>query len=254
MNYLLYCILNSSDHQMSQIPLGVGGQPVSLIADNGLSAAVSQISQPDLNPGITEIRAYGKVVEAYNSKRTVIPMRYGCWFKEKSDIIRLLEERHREYEILIEKFIDSVEMGVRIIIPGADCESSGTEILQSLSPTAGRAYLEARKTHYTEKESSVRENSALIERYRAVFSGLFIQSKWDISPFRGSFGAINNQLLSLYFLVPSRSLESFRQAFRLMRNQDSARFLLSGPWPPYNFVIPDPKGSQDSLKNLVPRS
>jgi hypothetical protein len=181
-------------------------------------------------------------------------MRYGCWFKEKSDIIRLLEERHREYETLIEKLIDSVEMGVRIIIPWADCESSGTEILQSLSPAAGRAYLVARKTHYTEKESFVIENSALIERYRAVFSGLFTQSKWEISPFRCSFAAINNQLLSLYFLVPRRSLESFRQAFRLMRNQDSARFLLSGPWPPYNFVIPDPKGSQDSLKNLIPRS
>ena len=249
MNYLLYCIFSSTDHQVPEMALGVGGQPVFLIAENGLSAAASQIPQPDLNPGITEIKAYGKVVEAYNSKRTVIPMRYGCWFKEKSDIIRLLEERHREYEILIEKLIDSVEMGVRIIIPGADCESSGTETLQSLPPAAWRAYLEARKAHYAERERFAGENSALIERCRAAFSGLFTQSKWEISPFRDSFSAINNQLLSLYFLVPKRSLESFRQAFRPMINQDSARFLLSGPWPPYNFVIPDPKGSHDILKN-----
>ena len=43
-------------------------------------------------------------------------------------------------------------------------------------------------------------------------------------------------LLSLYFLVDRAVVESFRQAFRRLSEAESARLLLSGPWPPYNFV------------------
>jgi hypothetical protein len=48
-------------------------------------------------------------------------------------------------------------------------------------------------------------------------------------------------LLSLYFLVPGSAVESFRQAFRHLSATEPARLLLSGPWPPYNFVTNNPK-------------
>lgn len=46
----------------------------------------------------------------------------------------------------------------------------------------------------------------------------------------------NVPLPSLYFLIRRRDVASFRQAFRKIRARESASLLLSGPWPPYNFV------------------
>ena len=48
---------------------------------------------------------------------------------------------------------------------------------------------------------------------------------------------------SLYFLVKRGAVESFRQAFRRIERAESARLLLSGPWPPYNFVAPKRHGN-----------
>ena len=36
--------------------------------------------------------------------------------------------------------------------------------------------------------------------------------------------------------MPRPAVEPFRQAFRQLTESESARLLLSGPWPPYNFV------------------
>jgi hypothetical protein len=36
--------------------------------------------------------------------------------------------------------------------------------------------------------------------------------------------------------VPRASVESFRRAARHLRPKESVKLLLSGPWPPYNFV------------------
>jgi hypothetical protein len=45
-----------------------------------------------------------------------------------------------------------------------------------------------------------------------------------------------SRLLSLYFLVPRDSVGCFRRAARGLHRNESVKLLLSGPWPPYNFV------------------
>jgi hypothetical protein len=42
--------------------------------------------------------------------------------------------------------------------------------------------------------------------------------------------------VSLYFLVRQADLLLFRQSCAELLNSSSAKLLLSGPWPPYNFV------------------
>jgi hypothetical protein len=41
--------------------------------------------------------------------------------------------------------------------------------------------------------------------------------------------------------VPRPAVESFRLAVRQLTERESARLLLSGPWPPYNFVTAGPR-------------
>jgi len=47
-------------------------------------------------------------------------------------------------------------------------------------------------------------------------------------------------LLSMYFLVPRPAQGAFREAARGLSAPGPAAVLLSGPWPPYNFVLAAP--------------
>ena len=279
MRYLLYCIFRSPEYQEPGPIRGVDRQPVITVGKNGLSAAVSSVVQPVLTPDISRILAYKEVIESFHRDRTVIPMRFGSLFHEESEILRLLEERAEQYASLLNELEGCVEMGIRIIIsdfglrprfqPGGlpgrrggayAPEGSGqspiphptSHIPPRKSPTSGRAYLAARKEHYDKEEQFTKEMEKIAKQFRAAFTGLFLKCKTEYpqSPINNPQSTIPNQqsaILSLYFLVPRRCVESFQQVFRRMGCGESKKVLLSGPWPPYNFVLPEPSTGREGL-------
>jgi len=243
MKYLLYCVFRTCGHRIPQPLLGVGGQPVVLLARNGLSAAVSRISRSDLAPDISRLRAYGNVIQSFHRDVTLIPMRYGCLFEEESEVVRRLEERNKEYEELLKELDGCVELGIRILPENGE---GGTMNAERSSPCAvlgvphipnpGRAYLDDRKAHYARSERLAKENRAVIERCRAAFAGLFVKCKAECPPSALRTSPHRAPLVSMYFLVRRERVESFRRTFRQIDSKESARLLLSGPWPPYNFI------------------
>jgi hypothetical protein len=104
----------------------------------------------------------------------------------------------------------------------------------------GRAYLAARKVHYTQEEKFNKQVEQVIERCRAAFGGLFVKCKTEVPSIANFQLSIRNPFPSIYFLIPRESIAAFRRAFRrLIKSSESASLLLSGPWPPYNFVQPE---------------
>ncbi len=283
MRYLLYCIFHSPtwtsfraagrrDNQKPETLLGVDGQPVFMVDKNGLSAAISRITYENLTPDISRIRVYEKVIESFhqdNAVRGVIPMRYGCLFEEETQVIQLLKERCKQYEAILKELEGCVEMGIRILIsdfgfmmltltspfPESSICACQPLSLQAMaggfnpySTSPGRAYLAARKSHYAQQERLTKKVSEVIEGCRAAFAGLFVKCKTESSLFLNPQTIIYNPMLALYFLVPRRSIESFREVFWHMSFKESAKLLLSGPWPPYNFVLPDHPQNQNLLR------
>ncbi|MBN1841097.1 MAG: GvpL/GvpF family gas vesicle protein [Deltaproteobacteria bacterium] len=254
MAYLLYCILNRPQDRELKTITGVGDQPVLLVSTHGLSAAVSKSRDRIVAPETTEVIAYKKVVETFHRGHTVIPMRFGCFLDNESQISRLLEDRHDQYKVLLRDLDGCVEMGIRMMIktsrlPIPDWEG------QSWQPgtgnpapeTSGRAFLEARRSYY-KKENTVDEimNKAA-HRCQEAFSGVFAKYKKEGSRHGGfqSLSASQNPILSLYFLVSRDGVASFCRVFRNAHWPKYTKLLLSGPWPPYNFVLPDHPGDLD---------
>ncbi len=262
MRYLLYCIFSSSTRadsgmvkqlecQDHETPAGIGGRPVFLVSNKGLTAALSDIVSSDNKeacsisaPKVSQLLDYEKIVELFHLDRTVIPMRYGCLFEKESDVLQLLEERCQQYEALLKDLEGCVEMGIRVLI--SDCDAGTAEngspntrpeILAQHTSKPGRNYLNDRMVYYTREERSAEKNSLVIERCQAAFAGLFLKCKPEYSSNLICRSIINNHLLSLYFLVPRRSVDSFRMVFRQLCLKESTKLLLSGPWPPYNFVL-----------------
>ena len=235
MSYLLYCIFRSPVQARQGIPPGVGGKPVFVLAQNGLSAGLSELAEPDRLPDISQVLAYEAVVEHLYRDLTVIPVRYGCQLAETSDALCLLERHRDEYGALLDELEDLAEMGILVLL---DSSGAGTEIeARPVSPksspfpcNSGAAYLAAKRERYLGLDRAALHERLLVEELWGSLAGLYVRRKVEFADSNRS------RLLSLYFLVPRASVESFRQAARQFHPKESVKLLLSGPWPPYNFV------------------
>jgi hypothetical protein len=257
---LLYCIFRTEKPASFGVLSGVDGQPVSVVSNAGLCAAVSEIAQPELAPDIPRITAYKDIVDSFHRNpavRGIIPMRYGLIFDNESDVLCLLEKKGEQYDALLKELDGCVEMGIRVLISdrckpieGSNKKDKVIESETPVSERSGRDYLRARRAHYEQEERFTKETEGVIDQCRNAFSGLFVKCKSETpyspdpqtatfpvqSLFRLSHSRPSPPAVSLCFLVPRKSLESFRQTFRHMVCRNTWKILLSGPWPPYNFV------------------
>jgi hypothetical protein len=239
MSCLFYCVCRHPGPEVAAPLQGVGGGPVYRLAHRRLSAAVSRIAPADLVPDLSRIRAYERVVSSHHRQGTVIPMRYGCVLEWEAQVMALLDEHSGQYEALLQELEGCVELGLRVLLPqaslGAESRGDPSAAREIAGPVVspperlGLAYLTARKAHYAQQDRWTEEYRRAADRCLAQFTGLFVKAKTEAPSPR-------LPLLSLYFLVPRPGVEAFRRAFRQLSAVEPARLLLSGPWPPYNFV------------------
>lgn len=247
MSCLFYCISHHPGPELAGPLSGVAGRPVYQVADRRLRAAVSRVNREDLTPDLPRVRAYERVVSSCHRRGTVVPMRYGCVVEQESQVMEMLSTQASHYEALLQELEGCVEMGLRVLLPSgpwAGVTPGGPEGSREIDgpypsdPEAaadrlGLAYLTARKAHYAHQDHWTTEYRQAADRCQAQFAGLTVKCKTEAP-------SVRLPLLSLYFLLPRPAVESFRQAFRQLTETESARLLLSGPWPPYNFVTVGP--------------
>jgi hypothetical protein len=226
------------------MPVGVGGGPTYVVEENDLGAVVSAIPYSEIPTDSSTILTYHNVVESLHDQFGVIPLRFGTLFGDEAEINRLLEKHGERYKVLLTKLDGCVEIGIRVILNnGAIKTDEGRNKASVLSPPncigTGAAYLAHRKAHHDAEALATENNQREIERYRLPFEGLFVGFKGETSestPFRDQSSTL---FLSLYFLVRRQALGAFREVYEQLKTRETTKMMLSGPWPPYNFVLPE---------------
>lgn len=234
MSYLLYCIFRSLPQPEPEVITGVDRQVVLVMDHRGLGTGVSELRQSDSHPDVASVLAYESVVESFFSRQTIIPMRYGCAVRDRTELAAVLDKRREECEALLHRLEGLAEMSIQVQAGGSE---AGSEIASAAVPPAclpelnrsGASYLLAKRSCYRSADRKVERQNELVETVCRPLAGLFVDRKVEL-PSRGA------PLLSLYFLVPRASVEAFREASRHALPNESARLQISGPWPPYNFA------------------
>jgi hypothetical protein len=204
-----------------------------MLAQSGLCAALSELADSDMVPEVSQVLAYEAVVEHLYRDFTVIPVRYGCQFEGVPQALKFLETHGDEFRALLGKLEGLGEMGIHILLDNSAAGAKSDSRPASPKPVSGNsgaAYLAAKRERYLGLDRIALEERVLVEELWNSLVGLYVSRKLE-SP-----GAKGSRLLSLNFLVPRASVESFRLAARQLRPKTPIKLLLSGPWPPYNFV------------------
>ncbi len=229
MKLLLYCILNVINSNPIKPLVGINNQTIFDITEGGLSAVVSKSDDFASPVDLQRLLTYKEVIDTLHFEHTLIPMRYGTIFQDQPQITSFLKEHSDKYKLLLNTLAGCVEMGIKIMPRTAkESQKLAEELSQPSSP--GFNYLIEQKKYYETKDSIDSEQKAILEKVRNTLSGLYVQTTYDHYPLA------NGQLLSLYFLVPKDMIALFRQSFRSINAENTNNLLLSGPWPPYNFV------------------
>ena len=228
MSYLIYCIFRGPLPAALDIPDGVGGYRVFTSNYNGLGAALSKL--PELEPcfdGSNHL-AYERVVESFYRHLTVVPLRYGCRVECPYDAAVLLRDNERAYRALLCELDGFAEVGIQVQLggPTAGPQAARRRILPGWFPLRWRPAA----APGLGPELTAAAPNALIEKLCDSLQGSFVRHKVEFPPSRKS------RHLSLHFLVPRDSVETFRSAARHLPPNPSFQLQLSGPWPPYSFV------------------
>lgn len=224
MAYLLYCIMEDfPDLTLPQI-CGVAGEKVFPVSGHDLNAIVTEYDA-GTSVDIAALIAYRDVIDCFHRLYTVVPMRYGCVFDKQSGLLCFIRNHSEHYHGLLKRLDGLVEMGIRILCDNTAAPSRDAGAAATCCDN-GCSFLLKRKNHYQRMDEATETQQAFIRHFQDSFSGLYEDSMVEQ----------RLHLLSLYFLVPKASVNGFQTTFHRIKAGIAEKLLLSGPWPPYNFV------------------
>ena len=216
-------------------PLALGPSLWAIAAD----VPLSRYSAPELDERLRDINwvadvalQHESVVGYFASLRgaTVVPMKLFTMYSTEARALADLTSRRHDIAGVVNRVRGCQEWGVRIAGIKARPQKASTERV-----TSGTAFLTAKKRVRDEAQARTSEALTAADDAFATLSRLSRAAVRHEAP----DGAMVPPLLDAAFLVTSAARARFRAAARRAAAEcrgAHADFVLTGPWPPYNFV------------------
>lgn len=251
----MHAILETEDADRLDAPAGWDGWPLEIVRAGSLAAACSRVPVVRAHPQIRQLLDHARIVNELFQRVTLLPMRFGCWLDDPAQLDALLRRHDATYRAGLELVEGCVEFGIRVLpaengrqesgVPGRPFYSPGTlpaaprDEFAAAPPAGtrrGASYLLERQAGYAHRDRHAEARQGIRGSLEQALAGLFVKSAAD----QGSTS--QHRFSSLYFLVPRPACARFRAVYDDLERARPERLLLTGPWPPYNFMTSQPPG------------
>ena len=260
--FYVYCIAESS--AVAQLPIDSlpaaieDGAGLEWISVNNLAALVSPVpletyNEESLAEHLTDatwtaIRAmrHETVMEHVAKRISVVPLRFGTIYLERAGIEKMLTDKSRELQELIEHLHGREEWGVNVFSDRSVLLSSITSVSPVLREMVERAEQASPGQSYLMQKKI---DALKVDEARAAVNRIVDQIEETLSQHTDDARRLRilkvetteqGELKAKFaFLVKRSAFEEFRDAAeRLAQEHQTAgvRLELTGPWPVYNFV------------------
>jgi hypothetical protein len=260
--FYVYCIADTA--AAAQLP--ADSLPAAIEEDailewvpvNRLAALASQVPRETYNEASlaehltdatwTAIRAmrHETVVEYVAKRASVIPLRFGTIYLERSGIEQMLTEKGREFEGLIEQLRGREEWGVNVYCDRAVLMSSITSVspvLRDLVERAqqappGQSYLMQKKIEALRVDEARAAVNRIVDQIEEKLRAPSEEAR-RLRILKVETTEHGELKAKFAFLVQRSGFEEFREAAESLAREHQAagiRLELTGPWPVYNFV------------------
>lgn len=234
MSLYTYAIIDSTVGVEQSIK-GLFEAPVYIIPYRDIGIAVS-----DLNPQVqikTEesILKHEEVVEALMDKFAALPMRLYTIFSKKEDMLLKVKDHYEDFVENLDRVREKCEFGIKVIWPGNIIKERIVNAYKNESPAhpaqSGTKFMGEKFEKYKIDKEFEEEADRCIDIVDSFFNRLASEKKLEKLK-------TDNLLLSASYLVDKEKKDDFKKAFEELRSSGGdLKYLVSGPWPPYNFII-----------------
>jgi len=232
----LYGIVDSSN-QIEEAIYGLRGCGVYSIPYRDIGVVVSEMGQA--TQGLTEggVLEHEAVVEKLMADFTVLPMRFRTLVDGRDNLLAMMQSYYRDFKGNLERLRNKSEFGVKVIWPADKVKENIVNRLRSDQTeasgprrSAGTRFMKEKFERYKIDEEFQTKADQFIKAMD-MFLGKFAVEK------RLEKLKTEKLLLDAAYLVEKSQACDFREAFWHIKSAHPGfKFLLSGPWPAYNFV------------------
>jgi hypothetical protein len=244
MKIYAYGVIDSSE-KIDESMNGIDGAALFNIPYRDIGIVVSDLNAQIQKEDKTSVLKHEEVVEMLMDKFTVLPMRFLTLFGGKEHISLMMRDYYDDFKGNFDRLRKKVEFGVKTIWPGDLIKeriiiaNRKSDNLPLVANPSGKSFMKEKFENYKIDKEFGEE----ADRCIAIVDGFF--SKF-ISEKRLEKLKTDNLLLSASYLVDKEKEDDFKKAFEELRGSGGdLKYLLSGPWPPYNFIILSRHGDRE---------
>jgi len=215
--------------------------PLSIYGEEVLSERLSDATW-------TAVRAmrHEHVVEHFAKRTSVVPLRFGTIYLERSGVVQMLDSKAPELKAIIEKVRDREEWGINVfsdrtkLIDGIISRSPRLRQLSAEADraTPGQAYLLKKKIEGLRVDEARKELARIIDEIESHLIREAVDSK-RLRILKVESTESGEVKAKFAFLVARSAFDRFRAVAERLASETrdvGVRLELTGPWPVYNFA------------------
>ncbi len=246
MSIMIYAILSVKKNPGKLDPLlagikGISGAGLYAVLVDKVAVAVCDINKVDLVADKSGAIEYASVIETLAQQYTLLPVRYGSVMESAGTIKKLLKRNYVEIQQNLKKVENKFEFGLKVF-----CDSE--KLIAELKAESKETNEVEQKSGSEIQNSVFREyiNKKLKEHRREEMMLSYVDSVIaELTEFLTHLNTVNKikkmaspkNIIDAVFLLKKDKIEEMVQAIKDFQSKyPELNFILTGPWPPYNFV------------------
>ncbi len=246
MHKLIYSILSVKNNSEKLNALlstmnGFAGAKLSAVTVDEISAIVSEINKDELIANQPNAILFAGIIEKLEQQFTLLPMRFGSTMESIGHINNMIEKNYPEFQDNLLKVENKLELGLKIYCDTEKLKEelrAKSEVDKEISQKdAAEVKNSVFKEYVNKKLKEHRLEEMLLSYIDSIISELsgFLNQLNAIKKIKKKTNAANI-IDAVFLLEKDKKDELVRIVEKLQSQHQLLNFILTGPWPPYNFV------------------
>ena len=220
---------------------GMSGEPLQMVSVNDISAVLGDMNKADLVADKTNAIRFAGVIDQLAMHFTLLPMRYGSFMQSDDTIAAMLERNYDGFQQNLHKVENRHEFGLKIF-----CDSEIImEELRARSRADERniihAETEIKKSIYADYVNQKLKLHRLEEMLLSYVDSVIAEIIQSLSNLNANHKirkmvTPSNIIDAVFLLEKNKKTELVQTIEAIQSKYPGLKFVLTGPWPPYNFV------------------
>jgi len=220
---------------------GISGEGLTTVAFEEITAIVTDIDKGNIVADSSGALAFARVINELWQQFTLLPMRFGSAMDSTEAIVKMLERNYSEIQQNLQKVENKIEFGLKVF---CDSEKLKAKLLEKTVPEAvsmvhpdAETKISVFREYVNRKLEAHRLEELVLSHVDALIALITDQLYLMNADCKFRKMVTEKTIIDGTFLLDKEKKKEVIWAVEHLQNlYPELNFILTGPWPPYNFV------------------